>query len=316
MRSYFVDSLVLFRCVWVISFFMMAQFAKADTVSTSSGISASEKPVLHIRHPDNQEEEVIYARRTEYLVALLKLALEKSNANYRLEPVVTTSITGSRNTRYLETGTFNLNWMHTNTEREQAVLPIRIPLFRGLIGWRTFFVRSDELERFAKLKNADELKLLTAGQGHDWPDTNILRSNGFKLIASANRPSLMQMLNGKRIDYFPRGLIEAWDELEVIHDDFVAIEESFILRYPTAYYFFVSKDNPELAQIIENGLRTAINDGSFNRLFFAYQGGYIEKANLENRKIIHLKNPYLPELTPLNDKTLWFSLEDLKQSVE
>jgi hypothetical protein len=52
----------------------------------------------------------------------------------------------------------------------------------------------------------------------------------------------------------------------------------------------------------------AINDGSFDKLFFHYPANAeaFAKAHLEKRQLIVLKNPLLPPATPLSQKNLWF----------
>lgn len=273
---------------------------------------ANAKPIV-IRYPHFHEEEKIYAKRTLYLVDLLKLSLEKSAQPYTLKPIPIATITGNRNTRYLKTGVYDINWMHTDSEREHALVPIRVPLFRGLIGWRIFLIRSNDQGLYSEIETVSDLKKLTTGQGYDWPDTTILRYNDFKLIPSISPPTLTKMLLGKRIDFFPRGILEAWEEIDIIDNNSLSVEKKFVLQYPTAKYFFVAPDNKALASTIEKGLMLAIEDGSFEKLFFEYYGKEILESRLSERKIIHLPNPYLSSATPINNKALWFSVADISR---
>jgi hypothetical protein len=96
------------------------------------------------------------------------------------------------------------------TKAEAALLPIRIPIDKGLLGWRIFLVNRAKADQFAAVKTLDGLRPYQAGQGHDWPDTDILRANGLKVQGSANYDGLFKTLQAGRIDYFPRSVVEIW----------------------------------------------------------------------------------------------------------
>lgn len=83
---------------------------------------------------------------------------------------------------------------------------------------------------------------------------------------------------------------------------------SWAIAYPTAYYFFVSKKRPELAQRLAYGFEQAIQDHSFDQLFAKRIGPLIAATGLDNRKLFHIRNPYLPKATPLARKELWHPL--------
>ena len=50
----------------------------------------------------------------------------------------------------------------------------------------------------------------------------------------------------------------------------------------------------------------AIADGSFERLFERHFKTRLEKLALRQRRIIELKNPYLPGKTPFQREALWY----------
>ncbi|MGL4204560.1 MAG: hypothetical protein ACRCRW_00290, partial [Aeromonadaceae bacterium] len=117
------------------------------------------------------------------------------------------------------------------------------------------------------------------------------------------------MLDKGSIRCFPRGILEAWGEIELKNLKNTMVDRHFLLIYPTDVYFFVHKDNQPLANLLEQGLRAAIADGSFNHLLFNYPAHKLalKEVGFTNREIIYLKNPLLPEQTPLNEPQLWFS---------
>ena len=117
------------------------------------------------------------------------------------------------------------------------------------------------------------------------------------------------MLKLKRFDYFPRSLIEIGDEAEAHKSNNIIIEPKLLMYYPTATYFFVNKENKELAYELKKGMEKIIKNGDFDKLFYKYHADFIKKSNLKNRTIIKLDNPILPAKTPLDKKHLWLNLQ-------
>lgn len=293
------------------AFFLSVSISHAQESSQPTTSALAIDPhteIVHVLHPFNVKGDKIYEKRTHYIVDLLNLALSKSGIKYSMEPVPLNTVTGNRNTRNLISGQYSVNWMHTNIKREADLLPIRIPIFKGLIGWRVMLIRKESQPRFSKTRNIEALKLLTAGQGHDWPDTTILQRHGFNVITSTSRESLVNMVVGKRIDYFPRSIIEIWDELDVHANEGLTVEKKIAVVYPSAYYYFVRPDNRRLADAIERGLTTAINDGSFDTLLYRFYGDSLARTRLDQRNIFFISNPTLTAETPLHQSNLWYSL--------
>jgi len=88
----------------------------------------------------------------------------------------------------------------------------------------------------------------------------------------------------------------------------LAVEKDMLIYYPTPGYIFTSKNNLTLADRLERGFRIALQDGSFDKIFYNHPGikEALERGNLKNRRIFNLENTSLPEETPLNDKKLWY----------
>jgi membrane-bound lytic murein transglycosylase MltF len=185
----------------------------------------------------------------------------------------------------------------TSAEREAAFLPIRIPVDKGLIGWRLLLISKVKARYAEGWTNIEQLKRLRAGQGSDWPDTEILRSNGFLVHGTSNYEGLFSMLSQGRIDYFPRSVNEVWNEADA-HSDQLEVEPSVVLRYPSASYFFVRKGNDKLAVDVTAGLEKMIADGSFDKLFYEYYGDILKRSSLKDRRVIELRNPLLPDGVP------------------
>jgi len=243
--------------------------------------------------------------RNRYPVKVLELALKKAGVEFELQPSKS-QMAQSRALMQMAQGVdIDVVWTMTSKEREENYLPIRIPLEKGLLGWRIFLIQSNSAAKFASVKTLDDLKKLQAGQGHDWPDTEILRANGLKVQASPNYDGIFKMLEAGRIDYFPRSALEIWGEIKSHAKMGLEIEKTVVLQYPTAEYFFVNKHNTKLAELIESGLQLALKDGSFDKLFMEEYGDFLKSANLKGRTRFLINNPLLPAQTPLNDKKLW-----------
>ena len=124
--------------------------------------------------------------------------------------------------------------------------------------------------------------------------------------------TLFNMLIKGRGDVFPRSLLEVETELNTFKGDAkLTTLPQLILQYPSAIYFFFSKNTPELAYAVENGLAVMRKNGEFDRLFNAYHRSAIEHADIKNKIIIRLENKNLPLLTPLDNTSLWFSEKDM-----
>jgi len=203
----------------------------------------------------------------------------------------------------------DISWSMTSIAREEMLLPIRIPIFKGLIGWRLPLVNVENSSRFSSVQSLQELQQYTAGQVHDWPDVEILEWNGVEVFKSGTYDGLFKMLAMGRIDYFPRSVIEIWGELDQKPDLGLLVDPYVALHYPTAFYYFVSRSRPDLKALISKGLKILQETGEFDQLFLHYHKDVIERAQLHRRQVISMVNPGLPEKTPLGDESLWYKVQ-------
>lgn len=247
-------------------------------------------------------------QRQSYPLQLLKLALDHAGVAAVLAP---SALPMQQNRALLELEHacgVDVVWTVTTRQREQQLLPVRIPIDRGLIGWRLLLTRQGD-SRFQQVSSQAALRSLLSGQGHDWPDFEILKKNGFSVVGANTYEGLFHMLSRGHIDYFPRAIDEAQVEAANRASLGVVIEPSLVLHYPSALYFFVSPRNQALADLIGNGLESSIRDGSFQALWDATFKQSAQAAKLSQRRLIVLDNPDLPALTPLNRSELWFAPE-------
>lgn len=239
-------------------------------------------------------------------VAVLKLALSRVPGYAPQEWRV--RMEKGRAIHELMTGnSLDVVWAMTNRAREQQMLPVRIPLDKGMSGWRIALVRQADASQFSAVRQLADLAQWRAGQGYDWADTAILRGNGLPVVTGNYSDGLHRMLMVGRFDYFPRSVRQVWAEADQYAARGLVVEDSFVLHYPSAVYFFVNRRNAPLAAALEQGLLAAIEDGSFDQLFNASHGEALRRANLGKRRVIELDNPELSPETPLSHRKFWYT---------
>lgn len=191
----------------------------------------------------------------------------------------------------------DLFWTMTSKDREKDLRVIRIPLLKGMLGNRIFIINKDEQKKFDAIKTFDDLKKIKLGQGHDWPDTFILEAAGLTVDKSPSYQGLFPKLASKRFDAFPRGLNEPWSEIEKNAALNLSVEKRIAISYLAPLFFFVNPKNKALGDRIELGLKNAISDGSFEKLFNKHWGADIKRANMKKRKMFKIENPFLSDET-------------------
>ena len=244
--------------------------------------------------------------RSVYPLALLELALAQSPRAYQLQSV-SERMSKSRSMAFLkEQAELDVLWTMTSVERELDLRPIRIPIFKGLSGYRIMLIRRDQQQQFAADTPPMQIKRRLYAQGHDWVDAKILQLNGISVIGAAGYDNLFSMLERRRVDAVPRNALEIADEAALLAPRNIVIEQHWLIYYPTASYFFVNNGNEQLAQDIEQGLLAIIANGTFDQLFDQFFAGHLAELKLAQRQIIRLNNPLLPAQTPIKETRLWY----------
>ncbi|WP_273595812.1 type 2 periplasmic-binding domain-containing protein [Roseateles koreensis] len=274
---------------------------------TAAQAEAATEPLL-VKHSFSQQQN---ATVISYELAVLTLLLDKTVAThgpYRLQasPVVTQK----RAFLELASGSVSILSSMTSREREAQSIPVRACLYRGLLGVRLPVVlksRHAELDELSHLDDEAELrKRLSVGQVSDWPDAHILSSNGWHVERLPRLSTFPEMLKRQRIDVFPLGAVEVYPIVDALPD--LTVLDTWLIAYPSAYYFFVSPQQPALAQRLRAAWDMVLADGSFDAMFEQWVGPQLRHSQLSQRRWLILKNPDLPEATPLRDGRLWHPL--------
>lgn len=246
-----------------------------------------------------------------YAVSMIKLALDHMDTKYNVN-VGTENMTQARANEEVKNGKLDLIWTTTDKATEEELEPIRIPLFKGLLGCRIFIINKKNQHKFDQVKTFEDLKKLTFGQGKTWADGKILEANGLTVIKTYKYDNLFFMVDGDRFDAFPRGVHEPFGEIEKRPNLNLGVENSILLIYKMDLYLYTRKENRKFAKELEAGFNKAIADGSFDQLFYSSPQvkDIMDKANMKNRKVFYLENPTLHKDTPLDRKELWADPKD------
>jgi hypothetical protein len=162
-----------------------------------------------VRYPAPETEN---DRRHDYPRELIALALSKSKTDYRVE-FAARPMNQEREVLELEAGrAIDISSIPSSPDREARLLPIRIPVNKGLLGWRIGLVRKGDQSLLADVRDLGDLAKVRIAQGQEWPDTRILQDNGIEVIPGSTYEGLFRMLGTGRFDYFPRSVMEIWDE--------------------------------------------------------------------------------------------------------
>lgn len=267
--------------------------------------------VLNI--PKSQTE---YDVAHSYYSTLLQKALHKA-ANGREVPVFNETLMmeqGRAINELIKGKLIDVYWLGTDSHKEENLRAIRIPLERGLMGFRKFIIPRDSIPVFDQVNSLADLQKMVACQVTHWPDTQILEAAGLAVLDSAIYETLFKQVSAHRCDYFPRGYHEGITELDQrrhLYPDLIRYE-SLLLRYPFAVYFFVSKDNEALAQWIEQGLEKMIDDGELLQHMQRHPltAKVFPLGRDVNVRRIDIPNPLMPKNTDYANPRYWFQPED------
>lgn len=263
---------------------------------------ACKKPI-RIQQLESGKDQLMYS--------LLSLAITKSSPTYCVETNDEVMTTG-REVMHVKNGLLDVLWSSGHEIR--GLTPVRVPIFKGILGYRLFVIREGEQEKFNNIYSIDDLKKLKAGLGKGWGDTIVLQNAGIPMVTTTRARFLWPMLENKRYDYLPIAVHEPWEDLALRPELNLTTEKNILIRYDSAMYFYVNSKNTELANLISEGMKIAIADGSYDKLLYESEmiQSAIKFANIENRRVIEIPNPNFHHKTPKENLKYWIKPDELK----
>jgi len=262
---------------------------------------------MHYIYPRSQS--VDDARRSD-VISLMHEALKKTE--YKYGPFVIMPANVNANYKRAiqmirEEDRITVAWFDTTKQLEQTLLPIFIPIQKGIVGYRVLLIRSEDKDKFVDVGSVEELRKYKNGLVSGWVNEAVMTANELPYVTGINYEDLFKMLAVGRFDYFSRGLVEAFTELEDRVEEFpdLMVEQHIVLHYEKPMYLFTSKKRPELNKRLSEGLMMIIEDGSYGKIFCRFHGESIRKANLSERVFFRLKSDLLLPSAP-KEKKFWF----------
>ncbi|NQY92898.1 MAG: hypothetical protein HRT43_01920, partial [Campylobacteraceae bacterium] len=185
------------------------------------------------------------ASRDNYQIGLLKLVLDKAGEPYTITKTKKLYSQDSVVEALSKDDKINLYWMGTSKELEEKLLPIRVPLTFGMLGYRVFIIHKDLQDTFSKVLSLDDLRKLRGAQGIGWSDNKILGHSGLNQYQDSYETIFKIVNEGNKIDYFSRGLNEAFVEVKSRKAALqnLIVEKNVLLVYPFSMFFFVNPSN-------------------------------------------------------------------------
>lgn len=171
------------------------------------------------------------------------------------------------------------------------------PIAKNLLGYRIPIIKYSNEERFTTSKSISELKQLKNGIPVSWSDATVFRYNGYEVAEEGNFDDIFERLASGKCDYTAFGANEVQSVFKnrASKQTGLVINTNLMFFYPFPLVFYVNPQMPDLAKRIELGLQTITESGELDTLFNSYYASCLEELNLNQRKIILLDNPLIPE---------------------
>lgn len=264
------------------------RFALVVFFASMNGSLAYAQVKLHVWHKNLERTETR---------AFLQLALDKAKADFgeytlvaQSEPDVLAAIANMQEKRGIDliVSGVNLTW-------EQQLLPVYVPLERGLLGFRVCLINRGAAETFAQVKTSEDFARLgvRVAVGSNWPDRTIMTNHQIAVSHAADYQDVLAMLSQKRVDCFSRSVIEASQEQDA-HPEF-GIEQRLGFVYPLADLIYVRPDAEPIRHMLDAGLKRAIEDGSYRRLFNTFYHNTLLDLDFYARKLLIMGNQNMSE---------------------
>lgn len=261
--------------------------------------------IVRINAPYNPND-----MRTNYKMKVLTQALDKTLDTFGPYQIQTIDMSVAVQRAMLEVHSgkhINIYIGVTTEEWEEKTLPVRIPIRRGILSYRLLVTNEAKLTAFSQVSDIDSLRKMLAGVRGGWATTQVFKQHGFTLYEFESLDGLYNMLNRNVLDYIPRGINEAYAEINARQPNSLRVEPNIVLFLPAPTYMFVSPNEGRLAKRLKMGLETMVAEGSLKALFYQFYAENLQAVNFAGRKVITIPNPAAPKSLPFDRPELWFN---------
>jgi hypothetical protein len=275
----------------------LAAFPATAASVSSAATGEAKAPAMTVRFPGQSSGA---DRRLDFATELLALCLARAPSAYRLES--TAALIGPAARDAALRGEVDVVIMPNTTAEPGGLLPVRLPLRRGLLGVRLLLARPDKAKAIGDVASIDALKrAYSLGYGQAWLDRGAMQELGFRLVVVDSYVALFDGLRTGRFDYVSRGISELSTELgdPRLAGRGLAVVPGLALYYPLDDYFWVTPDKPTLATDLEAGFRRALADGSYATLFARFHLPAMRDMRMQERTVLHVVGYPVPPGTPL-----------------
>ncbi len=257
------------------------------------GLAAGPQTLRFSGAADANDQRYAYPRE------LLQLALERAGSAQKVAQIG--GMTQTRLAVEVAEGRMDVLLLPMSWPPNLAIMPVRLPLRRGLLGLRLLLARPAQARALSQCQNLDELREgFVLGYGADWIDRPAFEPLGFRVVLGSSYTGLFDMLRARRFDYLSRGVNEVWAEID--HPSLgrgLVVVPKVALHYPLDDYFWVRSGNTALHDLIARGLALARADGSMATLFERWHGPGMRRAQLARRLVFELGGYPVEPGTPL-----------------
>jgi hypothetical protein len=259
----------------------------------------------------NVKDVVVWERTTQkpFSLNILLRAIELTEKKYgKINLTPSMKLPQSEAQEKIFAGEIHISSMAPTKERMKRLIPIQIPLSRGMLGLRVCLIHKEDKALFQAIRKKSDFKKfgIKFAVGSEWADKEVLLHNGLDILEAESFEDVFKIaVKNKRI-CFSRSLNEILDEKIQSKSFNLMVESSLLIQYDLPAYFFISSKKPELAKRISEGLHLLREDMEFYRSFWKKFAIAFQSVGIKNRKVIRLEMPhqYVPDEI-LNDPLLW-----------
>jgi hypothetical protein len=269
--------------------------AGCATTGAQYQASAQEETVIDFWNGNRSEARQIYERQV--LHALLDATLDQ-NGPWKLTESLAEYPGDEESLVFTDKGHDLFVTIAGNQkfgEDDRIVVPY--PLTRNLLGYRVAIIRETDADRFGAIDTPEQVQQLIHGIPETWSDATIFRHNGYGVAEEGDFEDIFDRLAAGRFDYSAYGANEVLGVFEnrASKREGLIIDENLLFFYPFPLVFYINPVRADLAERIEVGLNTIIQSGELDAIYNRHYGNIVGDLRLDERKIIILENPLIPD---------------------